>query len=792
MAKRAALVISVDKFDDPALRPFSTGPGSRVLAGLLATPDIGGYEVELMENPTGQEMRVAVHNFFTSARRDELRTLYVSSHGLKDDHGRLFLAATDTRHDLLAATTGASARFLAETIRDSRCRSMVVILECTYSGAFQNEISGLQGPSSGIDPDIGGTGWMVISSAGAAEYAFESLEPPPTGFGSVFTDAFIEGLREGTADLDGDGVIDPDELFDFLYTKVTESSEHRQTPNKIAALAGKMVFARVPERRREAVVLEDTPSAVRVGSTVDSVKVTTTSATSDSFRLDTKVDWATDAPARQDHLNRAPLADVLARQLREIRRKDPATSFLVHLDGPWGAGKSTLLNFLEARLEDEFTIVHFDAWRQSRLGPPWWALMSATRKAISGERRWWSAFGLRIAETYARARRSGAAFVLAVILLVALIGALTVFVLPHVPGNEAVATLAKTVTAVVAAAGALWAGVRVAAKLLLWDSARGARLFEQSTSSPMDQVAAHFDWLLRQSHKPVLLFVDDLDRCPGTYVVDLLDAVQTLVRDSAHRADGTRNRTSASFVIAADGAWLRRSYEDAFPSFHDCVTTPGSSLGHLFLDKLFQLTVPVPAPSSRARATYLDQLLHVAESVDTEQTRREVEAGKAEISQIDDEAAILRVVRKASASAKEELAGEAALALVAPQTRAHTEHAPSRFLPLLQANPRTIKKFLNTYNVLRSVRTLEQNTVPSEVLALWTILRVRWPAVADHLETSPDAIRGIVEPLWASECFPPNLRDLAADPGLRAVVLHTEGGPLTADAVRQCSGTDLT
>ncbi|MEV4147621.1 hypothetical protein AB0J40_28410 [Amycolatopsis sp. NPDC049691] len=200
--------------------------------------------------------------------------------------------------------------------------------------------------------------------------------------------------------------------------------------------------------------------------------------------------------------------------------------------------------------------------------------------------------------------------------------------------------------------------------------------------------------------------------------------------------------------------------------------------------------MPVPAPSSRARAAYLDQLLHVADSTDTEQTRREVEAGKAEISRVDDEAAILRVVRTASAPAKEELAGQAALALVAPRTRARTEHALSRFLPLLQANPRTIKKFLNTYNVLRSVRTLEQNTVPSDVLALWTILRVRWPSVADHLEAAPEAIRGIVEPLWASECFPPDLRDPAMDSGLRAVVLHTDGGPLTAEAVRQCSGTD--
>jgi hypothetical protein len=370
-----------------------------------------------------------------------------------------------------------------------------------------------------------------------------------------------------------------------------------------------------------------------------------------------------------------------------------------------------------------------------------------------------------------------------VILLVLVLGGLAALVLPQVPANEAVAVATKTGTSLVALVTALWAGARVAGKLLLWDSARGARLFEQSTANPMDRVAEHFDWLLHRSRTPVLFFIDDLDRCPGPYVVDLLDAVQTLIRTAPSGDKG------AYFVVAADGAWLRKSYEDAFPAFGDCVSAPGHSLGYLFLDKLFQLTVPVPVPSALARAGYLERLLQMTDPVQAAETAREVEAGKAAIASVESEAAILHVVDTASAAAQEELAGEAARALVSPQTRASTEHALRKFLPLLDANPRSMKKFLNTYNVLRSVRTLEVNTLPSDVLALWTILRVRWPSMADHLEADPEALRGIVEPLWASECLPAELRALAHDPGLRAVVLHPEGGPLTADLVRLCTGS---
>lgn len=248
--------------------------------------------------------------------------------------------------------------------------------------------------------------------------------------------------------------------------------------------------------------------------------------------------------------------------------------------------------------------------------------------------------------------------------------------------------------------------------------------------------------------------------------------------------------TSAYFVVAADGAWLRTSYEQAYQPFEGCVASPGYPLGYLFLDKLFQLTVPVPVPTPRARSAYLERLLHVTDPQGDESTRREVETAQERIARdVGDESRILKTVREASPAARELLAADAARALAEPRTRATTEHALRKFLPLLHANPRNIKKFLNTYSVLRSVRVLENNTVSSDLLALWTIVRVRWPAMADHLERDPEAVRGIVEPLWAEECFPAALRPLAADHDLRAVVVSRDGGPLTADVIRQCSGT---
>ena len=48
----------------------------------------------------------------------------------------------------------------------------------------------------------------------------------------------------------------------------------------------------------------------------------------------------------------------------------------------------------------------------------------------------------------------------------------------------------------------------------------------------MENLADHFGWLIARARRPVIFFIDDLDRCNQDYVVDLLDSVQTIVQDA--------------------------------------------------------------------------------------------------------------------------------------------------------------------------------------------------------------------------------------------------------------------
>jgi uncharacterized caspase-like protein len=63
---------------------------------------------------------------------------------------------------------------------------------------------------------------------------------------SIFTRNLIQALRTGVADVDGNGVITVDEVYDFVYQRVLQENP-LQTPGKWTyKQQGDIVFARNP------------------------------------------------------------------------------------------------------------------------------------------------------------------------------------------------------------------------------------------------------------------------------------------------------------------------------------------------------------------------------------------------------------------------------------------------------------------------------------------------------------------------------------------------------------------
>jgi uncharacterized caspase-like protein len=116
---------------------------------------------------------------------------------------------------------------------------VVLLLDCCYGGAFERGV--LARAEERIDVGdqfrpgrLGESrGRVVITASTAMEYAFENAgvsEGAPAR-PSVFTSALVEGIRTGQADRDQDGFVALDELYDYVYDRVRETSGH-QTPCK--------------------------------------------------------------------------------------------------------------------------------------------------------------------------------------------------------------------------------------------------------------------------------------------------------------------------------------------------------------------------------------------------------------------------------------------------------------------------------------------------------------------------------------------------------------------------------
>ena len=192
---------------------------------------------------------------FSESRPDDVLLLHFSGHGLKSESGELFFAAPNTRPNRLGSTA-VSADFVQRCMRHSRSRSIVLLLDCCYGGAFAQGVKvRAAGDVNVLDSfpqgrSGGGRGRAVITASSAMEYAFEGdqLGDDQQRRPSVFTSALVEGLATGDADQDEDGWVSLDELYDYVYDKVREQNPH-QTPSRRVELEGELYLARSRRRR---------------------------------------------------------------------------------------------------------------------------------------------------------------------------------------------------------------------------------------------------------------------------------------------------------------------------------------------------------------------------------------------------------------------------------------------------------------------------------------------------------------------------------------------------------------
>jgi hypothetical protein len=291
--------------------------------------------------------------------------------------------------------------------------------------------------------------------------------------------------------------------------------------------------------------------------------------------------------------------------------------------------------------------------------------------------------------------------------------ALAVAVVGGLASTFFASTLAQTVAIVAVAVGGLVGFGQVVGRTLFWHSAPFARLHLHTEDNPLGQIADMVGWLRGwtprvppggaggERRRPILLVIDDLDRCPAERVVKILETVHTILRHPPARSQFRRHRELARLfvLVLADGRWVRQAFTSQFADFENL----GSStrdLGSDFTQKVFDHVVLVPDLFAEQVSAYLDDVVgaptdglgvspdrNTVRTVNDNAGPQENQALPDATMPVDDQESmqIDRVRQEATAAA----------------TDVRGNHLLHTYAGLMPANPRMIKRVSNALGIWR-------------------------------------------------------------------------------------------
>ncbi len=228
--KKYAILIGNSQFPDESDKsklPDLICPEKDVdgLSTVLAS-ERGEFEVLSLKNQPSYQILRELQRKVKQANSDDLLLLYYSGHGKPNKSGLLHLTTLDTVIAELE-TSAIPINRVYDILGTGKAKKIVILLDCCYSGAAG------QGFKGAVDDQLqqlnNARGIYLITSATELQVAHESAEEGH----SLFTKHLIQGLATDEADKNGDGWIDINELYDYVYNKVV-SENPSQHPTKYA------------------------------------------------------------------------------------------------------------------------------------------------------------------------------------------------------------------------------------------------------------------------------------------------------------------------------------------------------------------------------------------------------------------------------------------------------------------------------------------------------------------------------------------------------------------------------
>jgi uncharacterized caspase-like protein len=232
-----AAVIGINKYEDSRIPDltFARADAEGVYQ-VLVDPELGRFSPEnvtllLDEKATQRNIRTEIGNALRRrAGKDDLVYIYYAGHGSGEiaiessyqDGIQKYLVPFDAELDNLFST-GIAMDEIQKFFGRIESKQVIFFIDSCYSGeaggrTFQNpHYQTRAGLTSEFLDSLAGEGRLVVTACDVNEV---SLETPEMRHG-LFTYHLIEGLK-GAADKDGDRLVTLQELYEYVYDKVSE------------------------------------------------------------------------------------------------------------------------------------------------------------------------------------------------------------------------------------------------------------------------------------------------------------------------------------------------------------------------------------------------------------------------------------------------------------------------------------------------------------------------------------------------------------------------------------------
>jgi hypothetical protein len=476
-----------------------------------------------------------------------------------------------------------------------------------------------------------------------------------------------------------------------------------------------------------------------------------------------------------------------------IRDKDTEKPLTIGIDAPWGMGKTTLMKMLMNKLNGEeekqkaaalgvsqattvpvsqppLPTVWFDAWTYDQEESLWAALVLEILAQIRKQIKWYQRLWLWVELNWKRFDKSLIvkslfkllAYIAGIGLIAALVTALASLLLNY-QWQVSVEKLSDYLKYLytIGLVGLIPVSYSVIKDLLNGVVRPFDLKVDQYVREPNYKEKVGFlaqfkkdyecviDCVARDPTRPLVIFIDDLDRCAPPRPAEIIEAISLLL-----------DAKNCVFVIGMDAkmiaASLEAKYKDLKAYVEDVDDPGGLTLGQRFLEKIFQINFHIPRADPERVDSFISAIVGATDG------KPAAEPSGAEVAE-----AVQSIEAKQSAGMSTEEAarqvgaekpdlGEAAVAKAKQEVFVRSFNDSEIVLAAIREakqylglNPRKIKRFVNNFRLQALIANrrgmFETQEVRLDLLSRFLIIQMRWHGALDAVMADSQFINTLNE-----------------------------------------------